>query len=63
MSWSFPKPSMRRLCIYLHEWLIFTVNVGKYPMDGMGFMYLGKSLESYTQTAPLDLVLFLIVTH
>ena len=24
--------------IYLHEWLIFTVNVGKYtgPMDGMG---------------------------
>ena len=25
-------------CIYLHEWLMFMVNVGKYtsPMDGMG---------------------------
>ena len=36
----FPGPilSMGRLYIYLHEWLIFMVNVGKYtsPMDPMG---------------------------
>ena len=35
-----PTPSMGRLYIYLHEWLILMVNVAKYtvrPMDPMGY--------------------------
>ena len=40
---------MGRLYIYLHEWLIFMVNVGKYIpcMDGMGSIQ-GTKLSTLT---------------
>ena len=40
-STSIPIGSMGLVYIYLHEWLIFMVNVGRYtsPMDPMGFIH------------------------
>ena len=43
---------MGRLCIYLHEWLIFLVNAEKYtsPMDSMG--YIANQPKQYILQTP-----------